>query len=181
MTIQTHISQDSFAHTFSQFSHALHLPVDEVDSWPDLRNRDATEAELADLRLKMALMFKLVQDFDERLAREEALRRSALPQLEGVDQPPYIPGGLISLIYIPLRLAERMLAECRDDEMAVANLRVAEPLVRLLCTWHGEAWEQFIDKLFEQAESSEAVAPVRSGSNSKEVRFTLLEPPEQLS
>ncbi len=60
MVIETHIDQDSPASIPLQFGHAVHLSVDEADSWPDLRNRPATEDELAALKSKAAQLSRVV-------------------------------------------------------------------------------------------------------------------------
>ncbi len=109
------------------------------------------------------------------------MRRSKRGGSEGVSQRPHIPGGLISLIYIPLNFAERTLDERRDDEVAVTYLRVAEALVRLLNTWRGEGWERLIDDLFEQTVSDEIVTTATDGSKPTEGRFTLLKSVSQES
>lgn len=98
MVAETHINQDSPAPSPLQYGHAVHLPVDAADSWPDLRNRAATEDELAALKRNADQLSRVVQEYDQRLNREEALKRTERDRSEALGQRPHIPGGLVSLI-----------------------------------------------------------------------------------
>ncbi len=98
MVTETHNNQDSPAFSPLQYGHAVDLPVYTADSRPDLRNRAATDDELAALNRKADQLSRVVQEYDQRLNREEALKRTERDQSKALDQRPHIPGRLISLI-----------------------------------------------------------------------------------
>lgn len=177
MTSETHVHQNSPASSPLEFGHKLDLPVDEADTWPDLRSRPATEAEVNALQLKIAELLEVVHAFELELDLAEPRERAGAPQPATADMTPRISSTLVSLAYVPLNFARRMLDARRDDQVAVDNLRAAEVLVRLLCSLHGGASEQFATTLFNGVEVDEPVTTPREDAFIPP-RFFILEPPE---
>ncbi len=178
MTSETHIHQNSPTSITFTVGHNLDLPVDEAGNWPDLRNRNATEVEVTALQLKITELLEVVYAFEIELDLEEARGRASAPQPATVDLKPRIPDTLVSLAYVPLNFAKRMLDAGRDDQVAVDNLRAAEVLVRLLCSWHGGASEQVAATLFSGVQRDEPVTTPKRDAFIPP-RFFILEPPER--
>lgn len=172
MAIQTHIPPDSPA--LCRFGHDTNLPVDEADAWPDLRHRDLTQEELAILRPKVAQLFAVADALELRLACEEEAMRADLDWSAQPDRGAHIPGMLVSFIRIPLKVARDMLDEGRGDEVAVAHLRLAEALVRLMATWRGAPGDGLVKDYLRSARSPEPVAAVSNGGTYTPPRFVVL-------
>lgn len=180
MTSETHIHQNSPTSIAFAVGHNLDLPVDEAGNWPDLRNRNATEAEVTALQLKITELLEVIHTFEIELDFEEARKRASAPQPAIVDLKPRIPGTLVSLAYVPLNFARRMLDAGRDDQAAVDNLRAAEVLVRLLFSWRGKVSDQVADPHFSGVQRDEPVTTPK-GDAFIPPRFFILEPPERFN
>ena len=178
MTLETPICSDHPVPTPLQFGSALDRPIDDLNDWPDLRQRDLTVDELAALRRKIAQVVEVVEELDGRLEREESARREDPAWPQRADRPHYVPGTIVSYIRISLKLAQEMLDERRGDEVAVSHLRLSEALARLLVTWRGEAGEGLINALFTDVRSPEPLVEVPRETVHRLPRFFVLEPAE---
>lgn len=184
MKSHTPISQDSQYVTNSTTHHfgaSLHLPVDDPNDWPDLRYRNATDKELNALRLKLEQLREIVKVADQDLEEEEKAQRADPDWLSRADRAPYIPGSIISLIYVELGFAQRVLEARSSDEVAAAHLRLGETLVRQLLTWRGEGWKG-VGHLADTTSITESTDVQKNEVKGfVPPRFIVLEPPERTS
>lgn len=155
MSLQTPLGSADL--TAPYYGHDLFEPVDHATAWPDLRNRSLTETEREILLEQTQVLLDAVLLFDARITAEDKLLPYA--PLSGEAKPPYIPLLLTDMILEPLHEAQRFLERRCGDETAVAYLRVADVLTRLLHTWRAHFWEEPIDELLAAIKAVTEAAP----------------------
>ena len=121
-----------------QLGSSLYQPVDNPTVWPHLHGREATEVERDAVTCKLAQLSEAAAPFLHQVANESVTEHSSLSAVCEAEAHStltyFVPSSLADMIRLLLVKAQIFLVE-GESEAAVAHLRVAEVLTRLVNGW----------------------------------------------